>query len=453
MSTNLLRDALSPGADYHGEEVAEKADQGLPSTAVPSSSSSVSSADDENNKTLDESSKKFGGLRRIYNFYCTFQFPILTLVVIALAKAYPPLGAKYLAPRYTSTGLAVAIIFFLSGLGMRTAEFFRVAHRCGFNAFVQIFNFMVPSSIVFGLTRGIAQSGWMSQSICDGLVVCHSLPMPVNMVMVLSAAAGADEAAAIFNTVVGNVLGIFLTPVLVVMYLGQSGDVPLGEIFWKMVLRVIVPLLVGHVIRKSSDRVRTFYAKYKRCFKATSEYLLLFIIYTVFCETFLEDSSAGIAEVFKMLFFQLVVLLVFTGMAWVSLRLLFPKDPEMIVMAVYGCVQKTEALGVPIIAAIFSGSSDIGIYMLPLLVYFPMQLVVGSMLLNYLRNYIHTTRERLDAEGKAGDDSVAGNAENSIPAGSITTPSGKKLEDETDVDETPEKDERGQDDDLRDVPV
>lgn len=45
------------------------------------------------------------------DFYVTNEFLVLVVVVILLAKAYPPLGAKYLQPDITATWIAVIFIF------------------------------------------------------------------------------------------------------------------------------------------------------------------------------------------------------------------------------------------------------------------------------------------------------------------------------------------------------
>jgi sodium/bile acid cotransporter 7 len=49
-------------------------------------------------------------------------------------------------------------------------------------------------------------------------------------------------------------------------------------------------------------------------------------------------------------------------------------------MDLFGGTHKTVAIGVPLINAIYEGSPYIGVYTLPLLIWHPMQLVVGTLL-------------------------------------------------------------------------
>jgi sodium/bile acid cotransporter 7 len=112
--------------------------------------------------------------------------------------SYPPLGATYLAPQITATWIAVIFIFILAGMGIKTEEFKKAFQRLRFNLFVQIFNFGVVSSIVFGFSKFMVSVNALSQSLADGMIICASLPIPINVVLVFTKSAGGDEAAAIF---------------------------------------------------------------------------------------------------------------------------------------------------------------------------------------------------------------------------------------------------------------
>jgi solute carrier family 10 (sodium/bile acid cotransporter), member 7 len=48
---------------------------------------------------------------RLWNIFNQYEFLILVVIGICLAKAYPPLGAIYLQPQITATWLAVMFIF------------------------------------------------------------------------------------------------------------------------------------------------------------------------------------------------------------------------------------------------------------------------------------------------------------------------------------------------------
>ena len=49
--------------------------------------------------------------KRLVTFYWDYEFLVLVVLSIALARAYPPLGAQYLAKEITASWIAVIFIF------------------------------------------------------------------------------------------------------------------------------------------------------------------------------------------------------------------------------------------------------------------------------------------------------------------------------------------------------
>jgi sodium/bile acid cotransporter 7 len=137
---------------------------------------------------------------------------------ILLAYIYPQLGL-WLKPEITSSWIAVVIIFLMSGLSLKTAEIKKAVSKVGFNTFVQVFNMGFVPSVTFGVSRLLKYTGALSPDLADGLVVTACLPMTVNMVIVQTRAAGGDTACALLNATLGNLLGVFLTPALILAFL------------------------------------------------------------------------------------------------------------------------------------------------------------------------------------------------------------------------------------------
>jgi len=347
----------------------------------------------------------------LVGFYIANSFLILVLAAILLAKAYPPLGAKYLAPRITATWVAVMIIFLLSGIGLKSEELANAFKRLGFNSFVQIFNFFVVSSVTFGFSRLMVEWKVLPQSLADGLTIATSVPITVNMVLVLTKSAGGDEASAIFNAAFGSLIAVFLSPGLVLMYLGVGGfgSVDVGTVFYKLSLRVILPIVVGQIFRKFSKTVVNFVTKHKPKFKKVQEYALVFIVYCVFCRTFEADRDTSVGDIFIMIGLELFLLLSMMVLAWFGLKLCFPNEPKLRVMGLFGCTHKSVAMGIPLINAIYEESPLVGYYTLPLLIWHPMQLVIGTFIAPRLSAFVKREEERLQkndlslAEDNSGD--------------------------------------------------
>ena len=163
----------------------------------------------------------------------------------------------------------------MAGMGLKTNELFKAFQRLWFNITVQVFNFGVVSSIAFGVSRGLAKVIPDFQALADGMVVCASLPLTVNMVLVLTKSAKGDEAAAIFNAAFGNLLGVFLSPVLIWGYLGVSSEVELWEVFYKLSVRVVAPVALGQLLQYFSPTVVAFTKKYQQEFMSLMIWYLL----------------------------------------------------------------------------------------------------------------------------------------------------------------------------------
>lgn len=360
-------------------------------------------------------------LQRLVQFYWDQEFLILVVIVILLARAYPPLGADYLQPEITATWMAVIFIFVMAGLGLKTKELFGVLGQWKFHAVVQIFNLGVVSGSVYGISRALSELSILNTELADGMVVCASLPMTINMVLVLTKAADGDEAAAIFNAALGNMLGVFLSPVLILGYLGVEGDMEIFTVFYKLALRVLLPVAIGQVLQ-NIPAVFEFVQKHKPKFKKAQMYSLVFIVYTVFCRTFERDENgADIADIFLMILFQFILLSSFMAIAWYIVLRWAP--PRLRVMGLFGCTHKTvgkyqyrirqfltictclnfrlssSAMGIPLINAIYEERPDvIGLYTLPLLIWHPMQLVLGTFLAPRLSRYVQANTNDSDGE-------------------------------------------------------
>ena len=74
---------------------------------------------------------------------------------------------------------------------------------------------------------------------------------------------------------------------------------------------------------------------------------------------------------------------------------------------VFGCTFKTVSLGVPLINAMYEDSPDVAMYILPLLMWYPMQLAIGSILAPRLYQFVQQQVEELDCAGVVVDEGEA----------------------------------------------
>jgi len=190
------------------------------------------------------------------------QFVIHMSLAIFLSWVYPPLGLA-LYPEYTASWIAVVFIFVMSGLSLKTGELKQAAGKVGFNLFIQIYNLGFVPAFSFGVSRLLVRWGALPLDLADGIVIASCLPMTVNMVIVLTKAASGDEACALLNASVGNLLGVFITPALILAYLGQESDIKFGGVILKLTYRVLIPIAFGQILQFFFKPVVIFVTKHK----------------------------------------------------------------------------------------------------------------------------------------------------------------------------------------------
>jgi solute carrier family 10 (sodium/bile acid cotransporter), member 7 len=433
---------------------------------------------EENNNDQKIPPKSFS--QRLCELYQQQEFLLWILAAIGLARAYPPLGAEYLYPDITSDWIAVMLIFLLSGISLRTSEIMgAVSAHWLFHLVVQIFSLGVVPAVVFGVSRALIAGNVMTEpALADGMVVCACLPMTINMVMVLTVAANGDEASALVGAVVGNGIGVVLSPLLILGYLGVKGNVQVGEVFIKLALRVLLPVIIGQLLQKTTSIYEAWYQPHKRLVTKLQQLLLgtlfppfrplpfcslltvlltknsvplfvrfrlhpqqqqqqtAFIVYMVFCGTFSQDDSDNIrvSDVFLMILFQFLLLLFFMIIAWYGV-LRSVAAPQR-VMGLFGCTHKTVAIGIPLINAMYGSSSSssttnnnngaaddtgtnenntaalVALYALPLLVWHPLQLVLGTLLTPYLAAYV--ARQQQEQQAQHDNDEVEDDEEEDV---------------------------------------
>ncbi|XP_018611786.1 sodium/bile acid cotransporter 7 isoform X3 [Scleropages formosus] len=216
-------------------------------------------------------------------------FIIGIVLVITFAKLEPSIGVKGgpLKPEVTVTYIAVSAIFFNSGLSLKTEELTSALMHVRLHLFVQIFTLTFFPVAVWLFLKLLALTS-INEWLLKGLQTVGCMPPPVSSAVILTKAVGGNEAAAIFNSAFGSFLGIVVTPLLLLLFLGSSSSVPFTSIFSQLFMTVVVPLIVGQVCRRF---VKDWLERRKLPFGAISSCVLLMIIYTTFCDTF---SNPGI---------------------------------------------------------------------------------------------------------------------------------------------------------------
>lgn len=216
------------------------------------------------------------------------------IFVIVLAKHYPDLGATGgpLKPEFFISKLGVFTIFFINGvaLSLSSTGGSELATATKTNMLIQGFNFGFIPVFVKLFARFYPDPAFR-----DGLLVLACLPTTINICVAQTLAAGANMGTAIFNAIFANVLGVFLTPLLAIWMLGAGRGVSLLSTLNKLSYVVILPLVVGQIVRRTS--LGAFFQKINKYSRTLSSCLLYVSFFIMFClSSFLTLSFSILSQ-------------------------------------------------------------------------------------------------------------------------------------------------------------
>ncbi|XP_041519169.1 sodium/bile acid cotransporter 7 isoform X4 [Microtus oregoni] len=211
-------------------------------------------------------------------------FMVGIVVAIGAAKLEPSVGVNGgpLKPEITVSYIAVATIFFNSGLSLKTEELTSALVHLKLHLFIQTFTLAFFPATIWLFLQLLSVTP-INEWLLKGLQTVGCMPPPVSSAVILTKAVGGNEAAAIFNSAFGSFLGIVVTPLLLLLFLGSSSSVPFTSIFSQLFMTVVVPLIIGQIVRRF---IKDWLERKKPPFGAVSSSVLLMIIYTTFCDTF-----------------------------------------------------------------------------------------------------------------------------------------------------------------------
>jgi len=310
------------------------------------------------------------------------------LAAVALAFALPQLGAPdgpLHAGRLSKVG--VMVIFFLQGLSLKTRELADGLIHWRLHLFIQSWIFLLSPVVLFA--AGGLMSALGNRELAQGFFYLGLIPTTISSAVAFTTTAHGNVASAIFNTTLSNVAGVFWVPLGCLLIFSTSGGLPTGLILpllTKLAWLILLPLLAGQLLRPLV-RNRSAFKSLSPGFKHINNGIILFIVFTAFCKSVLNNVWGSVTWPDFALLMALVavsVVAIHAGV-WISSCWACVRTGDRLTALFCGS-QKTLAAGAPMAVAIFDANagleaSALGLILLPLLIYHPMQLFLAAILL------------------------------------------------------------------------
>lgn len=297
------------------------------------------------------------------------------VVLAALAPAVGATGGPLHVETVTKVGVMVA--FFVYGLTLSFAALTGGAMNWRLHLAVQMGTFLIFPIAGFGLVKVAAP--WMSADLRFGFIYLCALPSTISSSVALTAVARGNVPGAVFNATLSSLLGVVLTPLWLYVLAGVAGaQGDLGSSIFDIARMLMLPMALGQLCRPV---LGAWAARHRAKLQLTDRCLILFLIYSSFCDSFahkiwaghsltlLVGITVGSGVLFAVLVFAMV------GIA----RLLGFDHGDRVALIFCGS-KKSLAQGVIMAKVLLAAHPAAGLVLLPLMIYHALQLVVGGIL-------------------------------------------------------------------------
>jgi solute carrier family 10 (sodium/bile acid cotransporter), member 7 len=217
-----------------------------------------------------------------------------------------------------------------------------------------------------------------------GMFYLAALPSTVSSSVVMVSIAGGNIPAAIFNASISSLMGVFITPLWMGIFLtAQSGDFDMGSVMANLVLQVLAPVLLGILLHK---RWGAFAERNRQRLRIFDQVIILLIVYTSFSDSFARNMFSGLGLQDLLLLGIAVIALFFVAyslIGFVCKAMGF--GPDNRITALFCGSKKSLVHGTVMSKILFPDATIVGLILLPIMIYHAFQLLAASVIAQKLR--------------------------------------------------------------------
>jgi sodium/bile acid cotransporter 7 len=304
-------------------------------------------------------------------------FIIAIAVVVCIAYFIPYPGTKESSFHLDEIANAgVSLIFLLYGIqlgpeklsaGLTNTRLHLVIHASTFILFPLILILLKPL-----FYTAFLKQVWLP------FFFLAALPSTVSSSVVMVSIAGGNIPAAIFNASISSMLGVFITPLWMSIFLKQTGNVELGSIIIKLLLQVLLPVTIGLLLHKKFEQRAE---ANKKKIKLFDQSVILLIIYCSFAESFYEGVFKDFSAIYLLEILLMVTALLFIvyGIITLITKTLSFSNKDRITATFCGS-KKSLVHGSVMSKVLFAHAANTALILLPLMLFHATQLLVISII-------------------------------------------------------------------------
>ncbi|MEB0135198.1 bile acid:sodium symporter family protein [Actimicrobium sp. CCC2.4] len=302
-------------------------------------------------------------------------FMLMMLATLVVATVLP--GSGTTAGIFNGvTNAAICLLFFLHGAKLPRQAVVAGATHWRLHLVILACTFVLLP--LLGLALKPLVSPLVTPDLYLGILFVCVLPSTVQSSIAFTSVARGNLPAAVVAASASNLLGIFLTPVLVgLVVVAHSGGLASFDAIRNIALQLLLPFIAGQVCRRW---IGGWVDSHKPMLKFVDQGSILLVVYTAFSEAVNQGlwqqlpshSLLGLLLIDALLL-GLIMLIATYGSRWLG----FSKEDEITI--VFCGSKKSLASGIPMAKILFAGHA-LGAVVLPLMLFHQLQLMVCAVL-------------------------------------------------------------------------
>lgn len=298
--------------------------------------------------------------------------PLIALILTAVGIAiFFPARGDFAEGFSVATKIAIAFLFFLYGARLSPQEAVAGFKHWKLHATILSFTYLVFPLVGLAL---FPLKYLLGNELYLGLLYLMLVPSTVQSSVAFTSIARGNVPGAIVSASASNLLGIVITPLLVMLLMGSGGIKISGNVFLDIAIQLLLPFVLGQLTR----RFTASFAK-NHLVKQIDRLSIAMVVYAAFSEGMVDGIWTRVSWWQIIFLVALAVALVeamlwFTGFA--GKKLGFTRED---CIAIQFCgTKKSLATGLPMAAVIFGGAG-VGLLILPLMVFHQVQLMICAV--------------------------------------------------------------------------
>lgn len=303
---------------------------------------------------------------------------LMWLVGCVVAASVLPARGVVLTGFDWAANAAIVLLFFLHGAKLsREAVLAGVGH---WRLHLMTLAFTYVLFPMLGLAAQAMTGRVIDPTLAMGLLFLALLPSTVQSSIAMTAMAGGNVAAAVCSASLSNLIGVVLTPLLVTVFIhtgGGSGDTNGLESARQIAMQLLLPFVVGHLLRPVIGK---WVDTHKKLLQPVDRSSVLLVVYSAFSAAVVGGvwQRVGPFDLAVLLAASAAMLAVVIAINGVAARAAGLSREDAIVLLFCGS-KKSLVSGVPMAGALFA-PAQVGIVILPLMIFHQLQLFVCAWL-------------------------------------------------------------------------